>query len=202
MNIVLIGMRGSGKSNISRRLSVCSKRSMLSTDILISYENQGDDISTILEKNRGDWRVFRELEYLIVKKIVNQDNLIIDTGGGILVDLDENDNEIFSERKLKLLKKNGLVIWLKGDVSDLAKRVKGDPNRPTLVSGKPDSEAMARRIPFYEKSADIIIDIDGKKRKEIVLEIMGKLCDRKEFPDLAIFSDKMTVKESGCHQKM
>ena len=35
MNIIMIGMRGAGKSNVSRRLSVLTKRTVLSTDTLI-----------------------------------------------------------------------------------------------------------------------------------------------------------------------
>jgi shikimate kinase len=180
MNIVLVGMRGCGKSNISRRLSVLTKRNVLSTDVLISYENQGNDVTTIIEKSQGDWRVFRELEFLIVKKAVALNDLIIDTGGGVVVDLDSRNNEVFSQRKVKLLKQNGLVIWLKGDMTLLVKRVNEDINRPQLSSNKSDIELMEKRLPFYQEAADIVIDIDGKKRKEITKEIMYAL---KKYPD-------------------
>ena len=39
MNINLIGMRGVGKSNVARRLSVLTKRPVMSTDVLIEYES-------------------------------------------------------------------------------------------------------------------------------------------------------------------
>ena len=45
MNLILIGMRGVGKSNLSRRLAVLAKRSVLSTDLLIEYENGGKSIA-------------------------------------------------------------------------------------------------------------------------------------------------------------
>jgi shikimate kinase len=187
MNIVLIGMRSCGKSNISRRLSVYTKRAVLSTDVMISYENQGDSISTILEKNGSDWRVFRELEYLIVKKIVTQDNLIIDTGGGVVVDLDQENNEVYSQRKVDLLKENGLIIWLKGDISLSVNKTSNNPNRPILNKEISDFDLMQKRLPFYQESADIIINIDGKRRKEIAHEVMGNLREHPDFSDLEFF---------------
>ncbi|MBF0195446.1 MAG: shikimate kinase [Magnetococcales bacterium] len=186
----MIGMRGCGKSNISRRLSVLTKRNVLSTDALISYENQGNDISTIITKNSGDWRVFRELEYLIVKKTVALDDLIIDTGGGVVVDIDLNNKEVFSQRKVKLLKQNGLVIWLKGDISLLVKKVGEDINRPKLSSATSDIELMEMRLPFYKDAADIVINIDGKKRKDVAKEIMGVLINYPEFASLDYFQQK------------
>jgi shikimate kinase len=182
MNIVLIGMRSCGKSNVARRLSVFMKRFVLSTDVLISYENQGEDISTIITKNSGDWQVFRELEYLVIKKIITQDDLIIDTGGGSVVDLDPDGNEILSKRKVDLLKKNGLLIWLRGSIFSLVDKTKNDSNRPTLNKKLSYSDLMQLRLPFYHESSDIIIDVDGKKRKEIALEIMDNL---KKYPEFA-----------------
>ena len=38
VNIVLIGMRGVGKTNIARRLSFATKRPVMSTDVLVEYE--------------------------------------------------------------------------------------------------------------------------------------------------------------------
>ena len=38
VNIVLIGMRGVGKTNIARRVSFLTKRPDMSTDILVEYE--------------------------------------------------------------------------------------------------------------------------------------------------------------------
>ena len=191
MNIVLIGMRSCGKSNVSRRLSLYTKRTVLSTDVLISYENQGDEILEIVKKNNGDWHIFRELEYLVVKKATCQKSVIIDTGGGIVVDLDQDGREIYSERKINLLKKNGLLIWLRGDIDQLINRVKGDSSRPQLSKVKSDKELMESRLPFYQKAADIVIDIDGKRRRQIAVEIMQCLGTYPEFSNLKHFKPKI-----------
>ena len=132
MNIVLIGMRGAGKSNISRRLSVMTKWPVVSTDLLIQYENQGKPISQIIAESGGDWRSFRDMEFDVVQKVSRLDNVIVDCGGGVVVDLDDNGDEIYSSRKVDLLKQSGKIIWLKGDIKRLAAKVKDDQERPTL----------------------------------------------------------------------
>ena len=58
MNINLIGMRGVGKSNVARRLSVLTKRPVMSTDVLIEYES-GMGLPQFVAA-RG-WRAFRDL---------------------------------------------------------------------------------------------------------------------------------------------
>lgn len=171
MNFILIGMRGAGKSNVSRRLAVLTKFPPLSTDMLIEYENGGKSIPEIIAEHNGDWHAFRDMEFEAIKKVTKLDGIIIDCGGGAIVDLDEDGNEIFSKRKVKCLKKNGTIIWLKGDIKRLANKTKGSKTRPTLDESKSAEEIMARRLPFYKKAADIVIDIEGKKRRDIAEEI-------------------------------
>jgi len=167
MNIILIGMRGAGKSNVSRRLAVLTKRTVLSTDTLIEYENAAKTIAQIIADNKGNWRAFRDMEYAVVKKIAAMDGVIVDCGGGVIVDLDKNGNEVFSKRKVEALKKSGTIVWLKGDIKRLVEKVKNKAERPTLDLTRSTEETMRRRLPFYEKAADIIIDIEGKKRPEL-----------------------------------
>ncbi len=175
MNIVLIGMRGAGKSKISRRLCVKTKRDVLSTDLLIQYDNDGKSIPQIIEENDGDWRVFRDMEYTIVEKICALDENIIDCGGGIIVDVDDDGNEIFSQRKVDKLRTNGRIIWLKGDIPRLAAKVKGDAKRPSLSETKSAEDIMYRRLPFYEMAADIVIDIEGKAKNELTEEVYEQI---------------------------
>jgi len=110
MNIVLIGMRGAGKSNISRRLSMLTKRPVLSTDLLIEYENGGKSIPDIIAETNGNWQLFRQMEFEVVQKLSSMDNAIIDCGGGIIVDVADDGTEIYSKRKVDLLKDNGQVV--------------------------------------------------------------------------------------------
>ena len=174
MNLILIGMRGAGKSNISRRLSVMTKRPVLSTDLLIEYDNGGRTIPDIIADHGGDWRAFRDMEYEVVRKVARLDGAIVDCGGGVIVDLDKKGDEVFSERKVKALKKTGTIVWLKGDIARLAAKTKGSASRPTLDEARSAEEVMHRRLPFYEKAADVVIDIEGRKRSELAEKIFRK----------------------------
>jgi shikimate kinase len=180
MNIVLIGMRGAGKSNVSRRLAVLSKRSVISTDLLIEYDNGGKSIPEIVAEANGNWKNFRDMEFSVVEKISRLDNVIVDCGGGVVVDIDEQGNEVFSSRKIELLRRNGIIIWLKGDIARLAAKVQHDPDRPALDAVKSAEEMMQRRLPFYEEAADWVIDIEGKTRKKLSKKIFKKLLANSE----------------------
>lgn len=185
MNIVLTGMRGVGKSNISRRLSLLTKWPVLSTDLLIEYENSGKSIQEIMVENGGDWRAFREMEFQVLQKISRFDQVIVDCGGGVIIDLADDGSEIYSERKVSLLKANGQIVWLKDDVEYLAAKVKGDQRRPTLDETKSAEELMRRRLPFYEQAADLVLDIEGRGRRKTARRLYEKIFQR-ALPDVSI----------------
>jgi shikimate kinase len=185
MNIVLTGMRGVGKSNISRRLSLLTKWPVLSTDLLIEYENGGKSIQEIMAENGGDWRAFREMEFQVLQKISRFDQVIVDCGGGVIVDLADDGSEIYSERKVNLLKANGQIVWLKDDIEFLAAKVKGDQRRPTLDETKSAEELMRRRLPFYEQAADLVLDIEGRGRRKTARRLYEKIFQQ-ALPDVSI----------------
>lgn len=185
MNIVLTGMRGVGKSNISRRLCLLTKWPVLSTDLLIEYENGGKSIQEIIAEHDGDWRAFRQMEYEVVQKISRFDQVIIDCGGGIIVDVAEDGSEIYSERKVELLKANGRIIWLKADIERLAAKVKGDQSRPSLDDTRSAQEVMLRRLPFYRQAADMIIDVEGRGRRKTARKIYRHIFQQ-EPPDFSL----------------
>ena len=175
MNVVLVGLRGTGKSNVSRRLSVLKKCPVLSTDLLVSYENAGRTIPEIVAQHNGDWRPFRDMEYAVACKVATLDNIIVDAGGGIVVDWDGQGQEVFSERKVSILKHNGFVVWLQGDIQRLAQKVHGDDTRPVLSDRLAVEEVMQKRSPFYQLAADLVVNIEGRSRKQLALEIFDQL---------------------------
>lgn len=172
MNIVLIGLRACGKSSVSRHLSLLSKRPVLSTDLLISYEQGGQSIADMIATTQGDWQPFRDREYTVACKVAALDGIIIDTGGGMVVDWNAQGEEVFSTRKVTVLKKNGFVVWLQGDVEHLARKIQGDASRPTLSDHLAIEEVMRRRLPFYQQAADYTLPIAGRTRRELAKEIL------------------------------
>lgn len=172
LNLVLIGGRGSGKSSIARRIyREYGEFEHLSLDTLIRYEAKGADIPTIVEE-RG-WRGFRELEYQVVKKAASfKGGALIDCGGGVIVDLDDRGEEIFSERKAKALRKNSVVFYLEREPKYLFERIGDDPNRPALSAEKSFIEIMKRRDPLYRLAAHHTIRCGSRKKREIMDEVL------------------------------
>lgn len=170
MNIVLIGMRGVGKTNIARRVCFLTKRPVMSTDVLVEYETG----MTIPEYVAGHgWPAFRDAEFMVAQKLGHLDGIIVDAGGGIVVDLDEG-HEVFSARKVDLLKTKGEIVFLRGDIDRLAAKVRNDPTRPTLDARRSAADLMRVRLPFYEAAADWTIDVEGKDREDIANTIAAR----------------------------
>lgn len=161
-NLIVIGGRGCGKSSVCRRLAASDKRfKLFSLDDLIVYE-AGMAIPDIVA--RHGWRYFRDLEYEVCVKAGRAFDgwTLIDAGGGVVTDLDENDEEMYSERKVAALKQNnGLIVFLDRDVEYLVQRIEGDVNRPDLSASKGFREIMARRLPWYRRAADLVVDGGG-----------------------------------------
>ena len=158
-NVAIIGGRGCGKSSICRRLLAHDKRfKLMSLDDLIVYE-ESMSIPEIVSKH--SWNYFRDVEYKCCRKAANafEEFTLIDCGGGICVDLDpETGEEIYSERKINALKETAMVVFIKRDVDYLASKIAGDANRPSLSETNSFKEIMARRGPWYERAADLILD--------------------------------------------
>jgi shikimate kinase len=170
-NIALIGPRGAGKSKVSRKLTKKLSMPVFSVDTLISYECQGESIETIVKK-RGGWSGFRSREFFILERLCQMNNVIVDCGGGILVEAPEGDKgeEHFSEKKADTLKSHCFVIYLKRPMNFLATKIAPDPNRPNLIG---DYETLLnRRLPWYESVADLTVDLEelgGKDSSDLIL---------------------------------
>ena len=148
MNIYLIGYRGTGKTTLGRALSRKFRRKFVDLDLLIE-EREGRKIEEIFAKD-GE-KYFRDIEHKVLSEIARQSDLIVSTGGGIVI-LPENR---------EIIKSTGITIYLTADDKTIYKRIKNDKNRPPLTSKPPLEEVhhlLSIRKPFYEELADITID--------------------------------------------
>lgn len=173
MNIVFIGPRGVGKTKISRKLSKLTGQSQISTDMIAIYELGGMSIDEYIKHN--DWRSFRNLEFSILFKIKDCKNIILDCGGGIIFDIDQNGDEIISERKIDLLKKIGKIIWLDDDYDYLIDKVTNDDSRPQLNSKESYRETLERRSQCYRTIADECIMVNRKSTEKTIKKILSRL---------------------------
>lgn len=168
MNIVLIGYRGTGKSTVAALLGQCLGRRVISTDAEIVKE-AGQSIPQIVEQ--FGWEHFRELETHLCRKLENQTDLIIDTGGGL----------ILKEENVKILKANGKLFWLTADVPTIVKRISGDTQRPSLSGTKSFveevEEILMERTPRYRAAADVTIPTDHETPEAIAAKILPHLSE-------------------------
>lgn len=171
-NLALIGGRGCGKTSISKRVSLANRGFMLfSTDALVRYEAGGSSIPEIVEEH--GWQRFRDFEFEVLDKLTKmKSGLLLDCGGGIVVDLDEHGEEIYGDRKVDLLRRDGIVIYLRRDHEYLAARIAGDKNRPDLSETRSFLEIMARREPWYMQAAHHVLDCGDASKNEIANEIV------------------------------
>lgn len=166
MNIVLIGYRGTGKSAVGGILAERLKMRCVGMDGMI-VEKSGMPIPEMVEKS--GWPKFRDLESEIARELSNMDNVIIDTGGGV-IERPEN---------IEALKTNARIYWLKASVENIVNRISDDTQRPALTSGKTFTEEVAevleQRIPKYQNAADIEIDTDDSTPEEAADRIVDSL---------------------------
>jgi len=164
MNIVLIGMRGSGKTAVGKVLAQRLGRELIEMDKLITQKAKLS-IPEIVKKH--GWEGFRDIEEEITAGVAKRDNIINATGGGVVV----------RGQNISRLKQNGLVVWLTASVDTLLQRIGEDEGRPSLT-GKTHREDMeitlAERQPLYQKAADITIDTENKT-PQAVAELIAKV---------------------------
>ena len=166
MNIVLCGMMGAGKTTVGIQLALLLDRSWVDTDNLI--ERDYGAISKIFERHGEAY--FRELETRTVEEVIEEENLIISVGGGL----------VMNQENVSLLKENGKIFYLRASVETLAERLKGDTTRPLLkVDGESLTETLTKKLEerasAYESAADYIIDVEGKTPSQIAVDIMSML---------------------------
>ena len=82
MNIVFIGYRGTGKSTVAAILGQRLGRRVISTDEEIVKEAK-QTIPQLIE--HFGWDHFRGLETQMCQKLTGWNNLVIDTGGGLIL---------------------------------------------------------------------------------------------------------------------
>ena len=159
-NIVLIGFMATGKTVIGRKLAGLLKREFVDTDAAIE-KLTGKSVSQIFAAE-GEARFRLEEEHL-VQKLSSRDNLVIATGGGL----------VLNPENLRLLKKNGVLIALTASPEVIHARVKRNKNRPLLAEGDLLSrikELMQQRKHAYA-AAEITIDTGKHSLDDAVKQI-------------------------------
>jgi shikimate kinase len=155
-NIVLTGFMGTGKSTVGRLVAGRLGWRFVDADAEI-VRAAGMSIPAIFAEH--DEPYFRRLETDICRQLAERPQVVIATGGGMLVD----------EANRMAMQRTGLVVCLNADVKALERRLRGDPNRPLL---KTDWRALLeRRRPAYA-AIPFQVDTADKAPEDVALEII------------------------------
>ncbi|MDO7788667.1 shikimate kinase [Desulforamulus aquiferis] len=168
-SVILIGFMGSGKSTVGSRLAKRLGYKFIDTDCAIE-DVTGLTVERIFSKY-GVKR-FRGEEALLVTKLAGKDNLVISTGGGL----------VLSEENVRLLTTNGVFVSLRATADTIMKRVRNKRTRPLLAKGnlrETVTSLLEQRKEAYG-IAELTIDVDQLTPEQIV-DIIYKYLKEREY---------------------
>ena len=163
--IAFIGMMGCGKTTISRLLAY--KSGFLFVDLDEIFEKENNIKIKDFFKTQGE-TAFRKKETEILERFSKTENIIISTGGGII--LKQENQEI-------LFNKDIFTIYLKTSAENIFNRIKNDTTRPLLLVSNPkkEIEKILYSREFLYENANLIITTNNKTKEEILEEVWKKL---------------------------
>ena len=197
MIISLIGFMGCGKSSVGRKLSQLLCCRFIDLDEAVE-EVAGKRIPEIFA-SEGE-AAFRRLETQILKDILSAEHerqcapcevgRVNETPMTISAVLALGGGTVMTPECADMVRENTCCIYLRASVNTLLERLSSNTsNRPLLTRdphaalqgaqrrGNPSlhsriDELMSQRSSTYEKTANIIIDTDGKSIEQICSEIV------------------------------
>ena len=164
-NIILVGMMGAGKTTIGKALASSLDKEFVDSDHEIQ-ERTGVKIQVIfeIEGEAG----FRKRESEALLELSQKRNIILATGGGA----------ILNPENRQLLKRSGIVIYLRASVNDLYRRTRHDKNRPLLQTQNLYArlnELYVQRDALYRETAHVIINSGKQSVRFLVKKLSNKL---------------------------
>jgi len=171
VNVILTGLRGTGKSSVGKVLAQRLNFMFVDTDARIE-ELAGYRIAAIVAQD--GWEHFRALERQVVTQVAAMDQHVVATGGGTLIDAEN----------ARLLKTHGVVILLVCELSILQRRLALGSNRPSLTGQGSAAVELAQvweeRRERYHAVADGMYDVSAEsgnvmedlERKAMDIEVL------------------------------
>ena len=161
---VLVGLPGSGKSTIGRRLAKALGVSLLDTDVAIE-ERTGRSIADIFATD-GE-QEFRRIEEEVVRAALADHDGVISLGGGAVTSPGVCDALA-----------GHTVIYLEIGAREGVRRTGGNTVRP-LLAGPDRAEKyralMAKRVPLYRRVATVRVDTNRRNPGAVVRHILSRL---------------------------
>lgn len=161
---VLIGLPGSGKSTIGRRLAKALDLRLLDTDAAIE-KTTGRTIGEIFAT--GGEAEFRRIEADVVRDALETHDGVLSLGGGAV-----------TTAAVREALRGHTVIYLEISAAEGVRRTGGTTVRP-LLAGPDRSEKfkmlMAERIPLYREVATLRVNTNRRNPGSVVRHIVSRL---------------------------
>lgn len=161
---VLVGLPGSGKSTIGRRLAKSLGLTLLDTDAAIE-ERTGRSIAEIFATD-GE-AAFREIEEQVIREAVHSHDGVLSLGGGAV-----------TTAGVREALTGQTVVYLEISAAEGVRRTGGSNVRP-LLAGPDRAEKyamlMTERIPLYRRVATIRVNTNRRNPGAVVRYIVSRL---------------------------
>jgi shikimate kinase len=172
--IALIGFRTTGKSLTGSILAEQLAHVFVDMDDML-VASFGKDIDSWVGSH--GWESFRKAESELLETLSKRENLVVATGGGV----------VLYERNRRTLRESFHVIWLRAAPETIYSRLISDPktpaNRPALTDLplREEIERLLRdRSPLYAEAADLILETDKSSAEEVALQIREQLTEQRK----------------------
>lgn len=163
--IVLVGMMGSGKSSVGRRLAEALGWDFVDVDDEIIAASQMSIEEYFQTYGEAE---FRALERRVLTRLMTEKPCVIATGGGAFI----------SEENRELLLSQSSVVFLDADLETLWARVKDKTHRPLLQTANPKASLTAiyeARLPIYQLAPYHVPSLADQPHEEVVNRIINSL---------------------------
>lgn len=164
-NLILVGMMGSGKSTMGRILARYLDKAFFDSDIEIQART-GVSIPHIFDVEGEPG--FRQREAIEIITILQRQQTVLATGGGA----------VLLEQNRRVMRAQGIVVYLQANVHDLWQRTRHDKNRPLLQVADPLAklnELFVQRDPLYLEVADIVVQTGRQSVQSLMLHLVEKI---------------------------
>lgn len=164
--ILLVGLMGSGKTSVGKRLA--RKLSLPFVDGDQEIEKAAGLSLVDVLKCFGEHE-YRAGEERVMKRLLQGAPCVLASGGGSFV----------AEQTRELAKQYALTIWLKADIETLYQRTAGRTRRPFLLGDNATvknklSEYIAEEYPFYSE-ADIVVETRNERVENTVRRVLSAI---------------------------
>ena len=157
--MVLVGLMGSGKTTVGRRLAALLDRAFVDADDALEAR-AGRPIAEIFQRDGEE--AFRDLETAVLEELLRSpERPVIASGGGAV---------LRPANRALLAGDDVTVVWLDAKPAFLASRIERKAHRPLLAGDETPREVLARlhgeRAPLYAEVADLVVEVEPFHREE------------------------------------